>query len=123
MEYKKTLEELILTVIHEAGSDLHLGAGRQPAIRVAGELIFLTKYKPLTQEDIMGFLGEILDAKKLESFKENLEADFSYDFRGEARLRGNAFFQKGLVNMAFRLVPKVETMADLKFRRVLPVLA
>ena len=123
MEYKKTLEELILTVIHEAGSDLHLGAGRVPAIRVAGELIFLAKYKPLTQEDMMGFLGEILDAKKLESFKENLEADFSYDFRGEARLRGNAFFQKGVANMVFRLVPKVETMAELKLPPVLADLA
>ncbi|KKU49721.1 MAG: Pilus retraction ATPase PilT [Parcubacteria group bacterium GW2011_GWA1_47_10] len=123
MEYKKTLEELILTVIHEAGSDLHLGAGRVPAIRVAGELIFLAKYKPLTQEDMMGFLSEILDAKKLESFKENLEADFSYDFRGEARLRGNAFFQKGVANMVFRLVPKVETMAELKLPPVLADLA
>src|SRR3989344_5564734 len=123
MEYKKELEELVLTVIRETGSDLHLGAGRVPAIRVAGELIFLVKYKPLTQEDMMGFLGEILDAKKLESFKENLEADFSYDFRGEARLRGNAFFQKGVANMVFRLVPKVETMAELKLPPVLADLA
>lgn len=123
MEYKKTLEELILTVIRETGSDLHLGAGRLPAIRVAGELIFLTKYKPLSQEDMMGFLGEILDPKKLESFKENLEADFSYDFRGEARLRGNAFFQKGVANMVFRLVPKVESISDLRLPPVLADLA
>ena len=123
MEYKKELEELVLTVIRETGSDLHLGAGRVPAIRVAGELIFLVKYKPLTQDDIMGFLAEILDQKKLDSFKENLEADFSYDFRGEARLRGNAFFQKGMANMVFRLVPKVESIADLKLPPVLADLA
>ncbi len=42
-DYKKKLEELILTVIRENGSDLHLGAGRVPAIRVSGELIFLVK--------------------------------------------------------------------------------
>ncbi|MDP9249376.1 MAG: PilT/PilU family type 4a pilus ATPase [bacterium] len=123
MEYKKELEELVLTVIRETGSDLHLGAGRVPAIRVAGELIFLVKYQPLTQEDIMGFLAEILDQKKLDSFKENLEADFSYDFRGEARLRGNAFFQKGMANMVFRLVPKVESISDLKLPPVLAELA
>ena len=35
MEYKKELEELVLTVIRETGSDLHLGAGRGPAISVA----------------------------------------------------------------------------------------
>lgn len=123
MEYKQQLEELIQHIIHENGSDLHLGAGRVPSIRVAGELVMLTKYKPLTQEDVMGFLGEILEPKKLEAFKENLEADFSYDFRGEARLRGNAFFQKGKVNMVFRLVPKVQSISDLRLPPILSDLA
>jgi twitching motility protein PilT len=123
MDYKKELEELILNVIHENGSDLHIGAGRVPAIRVAGELIFLTKHEVLTQEDVFGIMGEILDQTKVDKFKENLEADFSYDFRGEARLRGNAFFQKGLVNIVFRLVPKVQTMSELKLPPILADLA
>ena len=59
MDYKKNLEELILNVIRENGSDLHLGAGRVPAIRVSGELIFLTRHPILNQEDILGFLGEV----------------------------------------------------------------
>ena len=54
MDYKKELEDLILTVIHENGSDLHLGAGRNPAIRVAGELVFLVKHPILTKEDMLG---------------------------------------------------------------------
>jgi len=123
MDYKKELEELILNVIRENGSDLHLGAGRVPAIRVTGELIFMAKHPPLTQEDALGFLAEVLEKKKIESFKENLEADFSYDFRGEARLRGNAFFQKGLMNMVFRLVPKVQSIAELKLPPILADLA
>jgi twitching motility protein PilT len=123
MDYKKKLEELILNVIHQNGSDLHLGAGRMPAIRVSGELLFLSKYPALTQEDIFGILGEILDKPKIDKFKENLEADFSYDFRGEARLRGNAFFQKGLANVVFRLVPKVQTMSELKLPSILADLA
>lgn len=123
MDYKKELEELILNVIRENGSDLHLGAGRVPAIRVSGELIFLTKHPVLTDEDMFGFLNEILSKTSVEKFKENQEADFSYDFRGEARLRGNAFFQKGLVNMVFRLVPKVQTMAELSLPPILAELA
>jgi len=123
MDYKKELEELILNVIHEDGSDLHLGALRVPAIRVSGELIFLTKHPVLTQEDLFGLLGEILEKKQVDAFKENLEADFSYDFRGEARLRGNAFFQKGLVNLVFRLVPKVQTMEELRLPPILADLA
>lgn len=123
MDYKKELEELILNVIHEDGSDLHLGALRVPAIRVSGELIFLNKHPVLTQEDVFGILGEILNQKQIDLFKENMEADFSYDFRGEARLRGNAFFQKGLVNLVFRLVPKVQTMEELKLPPILMDLA
>jgi twitching motility protein PilT len=123
MDYKKELDELILNVIRENGSDLHLGALRVPSIRVSGELLTLAKHAVLTQEDILGFLSIILDKKKLENFKENWDADFSYDFRGEARLRGNAFFQKGLVNVVFRLVPKVQTMSELRLPPILAELA
>jgi twitching motility protein PilT len=117
--YKKELEELILNVIRENGSDLHLGAGRVPAIRVTGELIFLVKHEVLTNEDMLGILGEILEKDKVARFVENQEVDFSYDFRGEARLRGNAFFQKGLIGVVLRLVPKVKTLADLHLPPIL----
>src|SRR3990167_1686783 len=123
MDYKAKLEELILTVIREGGSDLHLGASRVPAIRVSGELIFLVKHPVFTQEDIIGILGEILSKAKIDKFMEEEEADFSYDFRGEARLRGNAFFQKGLICVVFRLVPKVKTIAELHLPAILNDLA
>lgn len=123
MDYKKKLEELILNVIHEGGSDLHLGAGKVPAIRVSGELIFLLKHPVLTKEDILGFLNEILDKTKLNKFLETQEIDFSYDFRGEARLRGNAFFQKGLISIAFRLVPKVKSIEELHLPPIIAELA
>ena len=123
MDYKKELEELILTVIRENGSDLHLGVGKVPAIRVAGELIFLLKHSILTKEDIVGILGEVLDKTKLDRFMEDKEMDFSYDFRGEARLRGNAFFQKGLISVALRLVPKVKTLTELHLPPIIAELA
>src|SRR3989338_1010657 len=123
MDYKHKLEELILTVIHEGGSDLHLGAGRVPVIRVSGELIFLVKHPVLTKEDMIGVLGEVLEKTKVGKFMENQEADFSYDFRGEARLRGNAFFQKGLMCLVFRLVPKVRTIKELHLPVILSDLA
>lgn len=123
MDHKTKLEELILTVIHEGGSDLHLGTGRIPAIRVSGELIFLTKNAIFTQADTLGILGEVLDKEKVDKFMENQEVDFSYDFRGEARLRGNAFFQKGLISLVFRLIPKVKTIAELHLPPIIGELA
>ncbi len=123
MDYKKKLEELILIVIREGGSDLHLGTGRVPFIRVAGELLALPKQPVFKQEDTIGILSEVLEKSKIEKFMENFEADFSFDFHGEARLRGNAFFQKGLVCVVFRLVPKVKTLAELHLPAILGDLA
>ncbi len=119
MDQKKKFEDLILTVMHENGSDLHLGAGMIPAVRVAGELIFLSNHPVLSQEELNGILLEILGKEKLDKFIKEQEVDFSYDFKGQARLRGNAFFQKGLIGAAFRLVPKVKTLDELKLPSIL----
>ncbi|HNW71543.1 MAG TPA: PilT/PilU family type 4a pilus ATPase [Candidatus Paceibacterota bacterium] len=119
MDYKKEIEELILTVIREGGSDLHLGAGRVPAIRVSGELIFLLKRQVFTKDDMVNILKELLEKKRFDEFMENQEIDFSYDFRGEARLRGNAFFQCGFINVVLRLIPQVKTLEELHLPPVL----
>lgn len=119
IDAKKEIEELILTVIREGGSDLHLGAGRVPAIRVTGELIFLVKREVLSEDDMIAILNEILDKKRFEQFLDAQEIDFSYDFRGEARLRCNAFFQKSLLNIVFRLVSKVKTFEELHLPKIL----
>jgi twitching motility protein PilT len=123
MDYKKELEDLILTVIRENGSDLHLGAGRLPAMRVYGELISLVKHPVLSQDDMKGILGELLDKENVNKFLEDKEADFSYDFRGEARLRCNAFFQKGLINIAFRLIPQVRNTDELNLPPIITEIA
>lgn len=124
MDYKKELEELILTVLREGGSDLHISAGRYPAIRVTGQLIFLVKRSILSNEDVLGILGQLLgDKEKIERFLENQEIDFSYNFRGESRLRGNAFFQKGMIGIAMRLIPQVKTIADLNLPPIIETYA
>lgn len=123
MEYAQKIEELITVVIREGGSDLHIGVGRYPAIRVAGQLIYLMQQQPPTHEEVVGMLTAILGPQKVEKFLKDQEVDFAYDFKGQARLRGNAFFQKGQVGVALRLVPKVRTLADLHLPQVLETFA
>ena len=123
IDYIKVLEDLILTVIRENGSDLHLGVGRTPAIRVAGELIFLLKNPVLTKEDTIGILSKVLEKGKLDIFLEEKEIDFAYDFRGEARLRGNAFFQKGTICIVFRLLPQIKTFKELHLPPIIEEIA
>lgn len=119
MDYKKYIDELLTNLMHEEGSDLHLGAGRKPAMRINGELIFLTKKEALTKEDMIGILNVIFGSKKTEQFIEEKEADFSYAFEGKTHLRINAFFQRGNICMAIRLIPKAKTFEELNLPAML----
>ncbi|HEU0085753.1 MAG TPA: PilT/PilU family type 4a pilus ATPase [Candidatus Paceibacterota bacterium] len=123
MDYKAKFEELVQNVIHEGGSDLHLGVARVPAVRVNGELIFLLKQNPLSREDVMGILKAVMESKKYEKFLETQEMDFSVDFKADDRLRGNAFFQKGEPAVAFRIVPKIKTLQELHLPPILAEIA
>ena len=116
MNYAEELDDLIMTVIKEAGSDLHLTVGTFPTIRVSGELIPLLKKKELTSEDTAGLLRQIASERVFTNFVVKQELDFSYDHRGEYRFRGNAFFQKGSIAVALRLIPRARKLNDLKFR-------
>ena len=120
IEYKKELEDLVLTVIHEGASDLHLVVGRHPTVRVSGVLIPLVKKNVLGPDDTRGILDELLKEENRKIFLESKESDFSFSFGKEARFRGNAFFQKGTIAIALRLIPqKVKTLAELGLPPVL----
>lgn len=114
MDPKTLIESLVDIVIKEGGSDLHLSTGRLPSLRVATQLVTLVNQAPLTAEDMKGMLDYMLGKEKLERFLTTQEVDFSYDHKGQARLRGNAFFHKGAIAIALRLIPKVRTLPELK---------
>ncbi|MFA5876939.1 MAG: PilT/PilU family type 4a pilus ATPase [Candidatus Paceibacterota bacterium] len=106
MEYKSELESLIDTVIAEGASDLHITANSNPIIRTSGTLIPLLKRVKYTPEDTLGILGALIPPEKLQSFKQDQEVDFSYQYKDQMRFRGNAFFQQGTVSIALRLIPR-----------------
>jgi twitching motility protein PilT len=122
-QYQELLDDLLTTLIREGGSDLHMSVGRYPAIRVSGQLVFLVKKEVMTKEVAKGLLDVMLDEQKMKNFMLNQEIDFSYDFKGEGRLRGNAYFQKGNIAIALRLIPKVKTFEELRLPAVLETFA
>ena len=123
MDYQKTLEGLIETVIRENGSDLHMTVGHSPAIRATGQLIYLVNQAVMTQEDLIGILSILIGKEKYDNFVKVQEVDFAYDFRGEARLRGNAFIAKGKIGISLRLIPKVKAIAELKLPPIIETFA
>jgi len=119
MDYNKFLDEILTSLIHEDGSDLHLGRGRKPAIRVNGELIFLSNKEILKQEDMLAILNIILGEEKTKIFLEKKEMDFSFSFKGATNLRGNSFFQRGGICIALRLIPKAKSFEELGLPSIL----
>lgn len=120
LEYKKQLDDLIATVIQEDASDLHLGEGRQPILRIAGSLIPLVKLPELSRADMKGFLDILLDEHRKADFEANMEVDFAYDHDNTSRFRGNAFLQVGKLAVALRLIPKkIKTLEELRLPSLL----
>ena len=113
MNYETELDDIIMTLVKEGGSDLHFSVGSFPTLRINRELTPLTRKKELTGEDTLGFLRQMIGDKALTAFVVKQELDFSHNHRHEYRLRGNASFQRGMISIALRLIPKVRTLTDL----------
>jgi twitching motility protein PilT len=113
MNYEVELDDLMMTLVKEAGSDLHLTVGSFPNVRISGELIPLTRKKELSGEDTIGLLRQMVGEKVFTNFVLKQELDFSYEHKKEYRFRGNASFQRGYVSIALRLIPKAKSIADL----------
>ncbi|OGF87210.1 type IV pili twitching motility protein PilT [Candidatus Giovannonibacteria bacterium RIFCSPLOWO2_01_FULL_46_32] len=119
-EYNKLLEELVTQVAEESASDLHLAVGRHPVLRISGQLVPLAKRPILTSADTEGLVGAMTDKENFQEFLRSKEKDFSYSYKDKVRFRVNAYFQKGFVGAALRIVPyKIKTLEELNIPPVL----
>ena len=120
MEYAATLKKYISIVAHEGGSDLHLSTGAHPTVRVAGSLAPMLKEDALTPADTRGFVHALLSPEQEKRFLAEQEVDFAYESEEGFRFRGNAFYQRGSISIALRLIPKtIRTLAELQLPDVL----
>ena len=114
MEYGKFLDELITQVAQEGASDLHIAVGGHPVIRVSGQLMALKKKPILTSQDVVGLAEAVMGKDRFAEFLQKKEWDFSYSYKDKLRFRVNAYFQKGYIGIALRVVPaKIKTIEEL----------
>jgi twitching motility protein PilT len=106
MEYAQVFKKYVSVLVHENGSDLHFAVGAHPMMRIDGSLMPLLKEPTLTAKDTEGFLKSLLTPKQEEIFAQSHEVDFAYQTSEGHRFRGNAFFQRGNIGIALRLIPK-----------------
>jgi twitching motility protein PilT len=97
----------LLNALWEAkGTDLLLTVGTPPLIRVHGDLSPIPDQAMLTAADTAALLGEVLTAEQAAAWEGLHEYDFSFSWRDDARIRGNAFTQRGLTAVALRMIPR-----------------
>ncbi len=107
----------------QGASDLHVAAGKQPILRIRGELERV-KYKELDDDTLKAMLYEIAPEHKIKVFEETGDVDFAYQIPGLARYRANFFRQKDGVAAVFREIPdKILTCEDLGLPPVIKQLA
>ncbi|MCB1217112.1 PilT/PilU family type 4a pilus ATPase [bacterium] len=104
------IDELLRIVIKKGASDLHLGAGRPPFLRLDGDLM-PADWDILDEDEMERFAKQLLTPKREYRLEEENEIDFAYVYRGEdgltGRFRVNIYRQKGSVAAALRLVNDV----------------
>ena len=97
--------DLLMEVVSRRASDLHLSAGACPTVRVRGRLAPLDEYPKLSPTDTREIIYSILTGDQRQRLETNWQLDFAYSIPGHARFRVNAYFQRGALGAAFRLIP------------------
>lgn len=108
-----SIQDLLEIVVRELASDLHIVVGMPPIVRVDGVL------KPIAggilgPEDAESLVLELVSPEQKELLLTNRELDFSFALGEVARFRVNAYFQKGYLSAALRLIPSyIKTIEEL----------
>ena len=108
------IKELLEYTLNKKASDLHLLVGVPPMVRVNGVLAPVTNKEILTPEEISHLVLSLVNEEQKEVLSINKELDFSFNFENQVRFRVNAYYQKGSLAAALRLIvnkiPKIDEL-------------
>jgi twitching motility protein PilT len=106
-------DELVEKAKEVNASDIHIGVGQAPCLRIDGRITPLgeEKYGPREMLDV---LNKMLTGEQAKELKEVGELDMPYSIPGVARLRINVYRQRGTYAVAARLLnPSIPKPYDL----------
>ncbi len=118
------LDELLLRMLKNSASDLHIVVGARPKYRIHGDILPVADYPVLDEATVHEWLWELIDDKQRERYTQHLDFDFAYGIGEQARYRCNYFFQRTGFGAVFRIIPfNIATIAELHLPSVLNSLA
>ena len=97
------LEQILRAGHTQKASDIHINVGLPPMFRIH-TVVERSEFPPVTREQAMALLVEMLDERRMAEFEAKRDADFSHAIPGLGRFRVNAHYQRGGVALAFRTI-------------------
>jgi twitching motility protein PilT len=109
-----SIDDMLLKLLEEKGSDLHLSARAHPTIRVNGEMQPMTEFPRLSGEQIQRAITSIMTTNQRNRFEEDWELDFAYNLPGHSRFRINVMKQRTQTSAVLRAIPwEIKTVEQL----------
>ena len=104
-----------LSVLHEYdGTDILLTDDSPPLLRIDGRLVPLDGAEPLTGDEIEVIARTQIEDQYGDRLHLGREVDFSFSWRDQARIRANAFYQRGKCSLSLRRIPmRIPTPTEL----------
>jgi twitching motility protein PilT len=101
-----SIEEALERLTQVSASDLLLSCGSPPRMRKDGRLMMLDPSEPvLTPPDTERLLRELIQPGDWKILHRRRQVDFAFTWRGRARIRANAYYQRDSLAVALRVLP------------------
>lgn len=100
-EFPGIINDLLATTLDRGASDLHIGAGHNPVIRLNGQLVTID-VGPVSETIIYEWLTHTMTPRALEDYERDGDADFSFGWRDGERFRGTLYRERGHMTLALR---------------------
>lgn len=117
MSEDRTLAGMLEYAISKKASDLHVGDGICPSVRIDNDLVFISE-KPFSHDEMLQLIRQNLSEERFQQFQKERELDYSFGISGLGRFRVNLFYQRSSIGAAIRALPFTPmTFDDIGFPR------
>ena len=107
------IDQFLQLVVQQGASDLHIGEGQPPKIRIHGDIMPIRE-EPISHDEATRMLSELCEGQNWEIFQKHGDLDFAYQMDEHSRFRANYFKQSDGYAAAFRLIPtKIASLEQL----------
>lgn len=98
------LATLLKFAVGKNASDIHLRTRTHPVVRIDGILQSMERFPATSPAFMKELTNKIIPGHNKEDFELKRQADFSFGLKGIGRVRANAYYQRGTVSMALRVI-------------------